>query len=88
MSTRRFMDTRMPVGPVRCGECATVHGATVCPECGEHPDGVDVGMLQTEVITEAGTRWTITAERDPDSGGWVPVGRRSAGWLAQQQRGL
>lgn len=88
MRPRRFMDSRLPVGPVTCGECATVHEAAVCPECGEHPDGVDVGMLQTEVITEAGARWQVTAERDPDSGVWVPVGRRSTGWLAQQQRGL
>jgi hypothetical protein len=45
-------------------------------------------MLQTEVVTGAGARWQVTAERDPDSGGWVPVGRQAPSWLAQRQGGL
>jgi hypothetical protein len=39
------------------------------------PDGVMVGVLQTEVTTKAGARWQVTAERDPDTGGWAPVHR-------------
>jgi hypothetical protein len=35
-----------------------------------------VGVLQTEVVTEAGARWLVTAQRDPESGGWVPVVRQ------------
>ena len=32
-----------------------------------------VGVLRAEVTTQAGERWLVKAERDPDSGGWVPV---------------
>ena len=76
MNARRGTDWRVPAGPVACGECATVHDEVACPECGEQPDGVLVGVLQTEVTTEAGARWLVTAERDPDGGGWVPVVRQ------------
>jgi hypothetical protein len=59
------MERRRPLGPVTCRECATVHEAACCPTCGE----------QTEVVTEAGARWVVTAQRDPESGGWEPIGR-------------
>jgi hypothetical protein len=44
-----------------------------------------VGVLQTEVTTEAGARWLVTAARDSDSGGWVPVVRQAPGsaWAGQ-----
>jgi hypothetical protein len=32
-----------------------------------------VGVLRSEVVTGAGDRWLVTAERDRDSGGWVAV---------------
>jgi hypothetical protein len=32
-----------------------------------------VGVLRTEVTTAGGQRRLVTAERDPDSGGWVPL---------------
>jgi hypothetical protein len=57
-----------------------VHEAVACPECGEQPDGVMVGLLQTEVVTEAGARWLVTAERDAESGGWAPVLRKPLPW--------
>ena len=79
MSAVRGYEFRVPAGPVACGECATVHDAAQCPECGEQPDGAMVGVLQTEVTTEAGARWVVTAQRDPDTGGWAPVRRESAG---------
>jgi hypothetical protein len=69
------MERRRPLGPVTCRECATVHEAACCPTCGEQPEGVSVGVLQTEVVTEAGARWVVTAQRDPESGGWEPIGR-------------
>jgi hypothetical protein len=74
---RRF-EYRPPVVPVVCGECACVHQAQGCPNCGERPDGVGVGVLQTEVVTEAGARWVVTAERDTETGGWAPVVREPA----------
>jgi hypothetical protein len=33
-----------------------------------------VAVLQTEITTQAGGRWAVRAERDDESGGWVPVG--------------
>ena len=33
-----------------------------------------VGVLHTEITTQAGGRWAVRAERDDESGGWVPVG--------------
>jgi hypothetical protein len=76
MTARRNYEFRTPAGPVACGECATVHRAASCPSCGEQPDGVMVGVLQTEVVTESGARWLVTAQRDPESGGWEPVVRQ------------
>jgi hypothetical protein len=70
------MEWRTPVAPVSCGECGTVHDQVSCPECDEQPNGVLVGVLQTEVTTEAGATWLVTAERDPVAGGWVPVVRQ------------
>ena len=32
-----------------------------------------VGVLRTEVTTGAGHRYKVRAERDTDSGGWVPT---------------
>jgi hypothetical protein len=32
-----------------------------------------VAVLRTEVSTQGG-RWEVRAERDEDSGGWVPTG--------------
>ena len=32
-----------------------------------------VGVLRTEVVTGAGERWLVTAERDSEAGGWVAV---------------
>jgi hypothetical protein len=75
----RGVECRVPLGPVTCGECATVHEAVACPDCGEQPDGVMVATLQAEVTTEAGARWLVTAQRDPDTGGWAPVRREAAG---------
>jgi hypothetical protein len=66
---------------VACGECATVHGAAACPECGEQPEGSLVGVLRTEITTEAGARWLVTAERDADGGGWVSALRQAPGPL-------
>jgi hypothetical protein len=76
----RGMEMRLPVSPVACGECATVHRSSACPTCGEAPEGVRVGVLRTEVVTEAGARWVVTAERDADSGGWAPVRREATPW--------
>jgi hypothetical protein len=76
VNARRGYELRVPVGSVMCGECATVHDEIACPECGEQPDGVHVGVLRTEVVTEAGARWQVTAQRDPDTGGWAPVVRQ------------
>jgi hypothetical protein len=70
---RRGTQPRRPAAPVICGECGTVHQALGCPECGNPPDGLMVGVLRTEVTTGAGQRRLITAERDPDSGSWVPT---------------
>jgi len=33
-----------------------------------------VGVLHTEITTHAGGRCAVRAERDDESGGWVPVG--------------
>jgi hypothetical protein len=33
-----------------------------------------VGVLHTEITTEAGGCWEVRAERDEESGGWVPTG--------------
>jgi hypothetical protein len=76
----RGTERRWPVGPVSCGECATVHESRSCPTCGEAPDGLMVGVLRTEVVTQAGARWVVTAERDADSGGWAPVRREAMPW--------
>jgi hypothetical protein len=73
---RRRYELRTPVGAVTCGECGTAHQAAACPCCGEQPEGVLVGVLQTEVTTEGGARWLVTAQRDPESGGWEPVVRQ------------
>jgi hypothetical protein len=43
-----------------------------------------VGVLSTEVITLAGDRWAVEAERDDGSGGWVAV---SAQRLADEDTG-
>lgn len=75
MRARRGYGLRTPVGPVQCGECGTAHRAASCPCCGEQPEGVMVGVLRTEVTTEGGGRWLVTAQRDPESGGWEPVVR-------------
>jgi hypothetical protein len=68
-----------------CGECAEAHEDVACPACGEQPDGLWVGVLQTEVVTGAGRRWLVTAQRDPDTGGWSPVRREAlpAAWSAR-----
>ena len=76
MSARRGIGVRAPVAPVCCEECGTIHRATGCPECGNPPDGLMVGVLSTEVITLAGDRWAVEAERDGDSGGWVTTSAR------------
>jgi hypothetical protein len=81
VSARRTVEARAPGGLVCCGECATVHDAAACPECGEAPDGALVGVLRTEITTEGGARWLVTAERDPDGGGWVPAVRQAPGSL-------
>ena len=75
MRPRRRFEYRTPVVPVVCGECGCVHQVASCPNCGEQPDGVGVGVLQTEVVTEAGASWVVTAQRDPESGGWEPINR-------------
>jgi hypothetical protein len=76
---RRGVELRVPAGLVACGECAAVHDEAACPECGEQPEGSLVGVLRTEITTEAGARWLVTAERDPDGGGWVPAVRQAPG---------
>jgi hypothetical protein len=81
VTARRTVELRAPGGLVCCGECATVHNAAACPECGEAPDGALVGVLRTEITTEAGARWLVMAERDPDGGGWVPAVRQAPGSL-------
>lgn len=70
---RHGVEARRPGAPVICGECGTTHQATGCPECGNPPDGLMVGVLRTEVTTGAGHRYKVRAERDTDSGGWVPT---------------
>ncbi len=40
-----------------------------------------MGVLRTEITTEAGARWLVTAERDPEGGGWVPAMRQAPGSL-------
>jgi len=80
MRTWRGVDVRQPTGQVVCGECDTVHQAAACPTCGERPDGATVGVLSTEIVTEAGGRWVVTAERDTETGGWAPVAREPARW--------
>jgi hypothetical protein len=70
---RHGAEARRPAVPVCCEECGTTHQRRLCPECGNPPDGVVVGVLRTEVVTGAGDRWLVTAERDRDSGGWVAV---------------
>ena len=84
----RGTEWRLPAGPVACGECATVHESRACPTCGEAPDSALVGVLRTEVVTEAGARWVVTAERDADSGGWAPVRREAASsaWTGEEAR--
>jgi len=72
---RHGLGPRRASGPVCCDECGTIHGAHHCPECGNPIDWAMVGTLRTEVTTGAGDRWRVTAERDPDSRGWVPVER-------------
>jgi hypothetical protein len=38
-------------------------------------------VLKTEMFTEDGARWIVTAERDLESGGWEPVSKEPArGW--------
>jgi hypothetical protein len=32
-----------------------------------------VGVLHSEISTEAGGRWAVRAEREEESGGWVPT---------------
>ena len=81
MIARRGVEYRVPLGMVACGECATVHDAAACPECGEQPEGSLVGVLRTEITTEAGARWLVTAERDADGGGWVPAMGQAPGPL-------
>jgi hypothetical protein len=81
----RGMEWRLSVGPVACGECATVHQSRACPTCGEAPDDVRVGVLRAEVVTEAGARWVVTAERDADSGGWAPVRREATPWATTRE---
>jgi hypothetical protein len=70
---RHGVETRRPAVPVICGECGTTHQALGCPGCGNPPDGLMVGVLRAEVTTGTGERRLVKAERDPDSGGWVPV---------------
>ena len=45
---------------------------------GNPPDGLMVGCLSTEVITLAGDRWAVEAERDDESGGWATSAHRLA----------
>lgn len=71
---RRSREPRRPDAPVCCGECETFHQLRWCPECGQQPPGVMVGVLYTEITTQAGDWWAVRAERDEESGGWVPVG--------------
>jgi hypothetical protein len=73
---------RRPLGPVVCGECDEPHEDVACPVCGEQPEGAWVGTLQTEVVSGSGRRWLVTAQRDPDTGGWTPVAREAmpAAW--------
>jgi hypothetical protein len=71
--TRRTQEIRRPAVPVCCGECGTYHQSRWCPECGEQPPGLMVAVLHTEIATRAG-RWEVRAERDDESGGWVPTG--------------
>jgi len=71
---RRSREPRRLAVPVSCGECGTVHQSRWCPECGEQPSDLMVGVLHTEITTHAGGRWAVRAERDDESGGWVPVG--------------
>ena len=84
MNARRSVGVRAPGAPVYCEECGTMHQANGCPECGNPPDGLMVGVLSTEVITLAGDRWAVEAERDHDSGGWVTT---SAQRLADDDTG-
>jgi hypothetical protein len=77
MRPRRRYELREPLGPVACGECGEVHQESECPQCGEQPDGVWVGVLQTDVVTGAGQRWRVTAHRDRESGRWTPVAREA-----------
>jgi hypothetical protein len=70
---RHGVEARRPTVPVICGECGTTHQTTGCPECGNPPDGLMVGVLRTEVTTGAGHRYVVRAERDSDTGGWVPT---------------
>ena len=71
---RRSREPRRPAVPVCCGECGTFHQSRWCPECGEQPSGLMVGVLHTEITTQAGGRWAVRAERDDESGGWTAVG--------------
>jgi len=84
VSARRGIGVRAPGAPVCCEECGTIHRAAGCPECGNPPDGLRVGVLSTEVITLAGDRWAVEAVRDDDSGGWVAT---SAHRLANEDTG-
>ena len=71
---RRSAVAHRPAAPVCCEECGTLHRAKACPECGNPPDGLMVGVLSTEITTLAGDRWLVNAERDDHSGGWTAVG--------------
>jgi hypothetical protein len=66
----------LPLGRVICGECGEEHEEAFCPCCGEQPEAAMVGVLQTEVVTEAGTHLLVTAQRDDETGGWAPVLRQ------------
>jgi hypothetical protein len=70
---RHGAEPRRPTAPVICGECGTTHQALGCPECGNPPDRLMVGVLRAEVTTHTGRRLLVRAERDPDSCGWVPT---------------
>jgi ribosomal protein L32 len=75
-TSRRSQRRREPRGPATamcCSECGTFHQSRWCPECGQ-PPGLMVVVLHTEITTHAGGRWEVRAERDDESGGWVPTG--------------
>ena len=71
---QRTREPRRPTTPVCCEECGTVHQSRWCPECGEQSPGLMVAVLHTEITTHAGDRWAVQAERDDESGAWIPVG--------------